>query len=441
MPSTTRQSFYGWWVVAGAFLIYLVSGSVFSAGTIFIKPLTEEFGWSRAAVSGALALGFVVGGLSAPFWGHIADRRGARAAFVPGVLLTGLLCIALGRISSLGSLYALYVLFSFASAGISLVPLSVVISKWFVRQRGRAMGIAYTGVGFGALFLLPLIGWIVAEYGWREAYAACGMTVLVVLLPVAWRTRSRPEEMGLLPDGDGPVPCEGQSDGSAAREFTLSQALRTPAFWLVAIAWIVSLAPLVAIELHQVPFMTDRGLAVERASLVAGLVLGLSIIGRIGFGLLSERFAIPVIYAACYAMMGMGIASLWATTIFGWIALVPYVVFFGIALGGAFALAGLLVADLFGTVALGQIFGMLGLAATIGGAAGITGAGALYDRLGNYEAVFAIAIALVTIGAVLMSFVRRPALPTVAAAFPGESAREEAVPPVPVQVSGLPPVS
>jgi MFS family permease len=182
--------------------------------------------------------------------------------------------------------------------------------------------------------------------------------------------------------------------------------VRTWAFWLVALTWMVTMMSLAAVGLHQVAFLTDVGLSTESASLAAGAVGGASILGRIGFGVLSERFRIRRLYSACYLMCGVGIALLWATPSVGSTSLVLYTACFGIATGGSFALTALLVGDLFGSRALGEIFGLLGLVATIGGAIGVTGAGLLFDQARSYDVVFAVCIALSWLGAVLILFVR-----------------------------------
>lgn len=405
-------AFYGWWIVGGVFAIYFVSGGLFNTATIYVKALITEFGWNRGAVSGVFSLGYLVAGVSSPIWGRIADRRGPRAAFLPGVLLTGSFCIVLSQVWSLQSLYLLYLLFTFSFAAISLIPISVMLSNWFVRKRGRAIGIAYTGVGFGTLLLTPVVGFLVSGIGWRAAYVVSGLAVLVLLTPVVLLLKNRPEDVGLTPDGLTP-----DEDGVAGTDalvttnaggLRLGEAARTPAFWLVALTWFVTMMPLSAVGLHQVPFMTDVGLSTELSSVVAGFVGGLSILGRIGVGVLSERYPIQRIYAVCYVLMGAGIASLWATAKVGMLSLVPYVAFQGLAVGGSFALTALLVGHLFGVRALGEIFGMLGLAATVGGALGGIGAGLLFDAFGNYDGVFALAIGLALLGAVLILLVRRP---------------------------------
>jgi sugar phosphate permease len=386
--------FFGWRIVAGAFLIYFVSGGLFSTATVFFKALHSEFGWERGALSGAFSLGFIVAGVSAPLWGRIADRRGPRTSFLPGALITGTLCLLLSQVSSLGSLYVLYVVLTFGSAGISLIPISVILSNWFVEMRGRAIGIAYSGVGFGGLVFTPIVAFVVERLGWRAAYALAGLAVIALITPIALWIRNRPEDLGLHPDGREPASTDRVSNDSdpvvdaAGEGLGVGDAVRTSAFWLVAFTWTVAMMPLAAVNLHQVAFLTDIGLSTESAALAAGAVGGMSILGRIGFGVLAERFPIRRLYSACYGMYGVGIALLWATASVGTVSLVPYAACFGIATGGSWALSALLAGELFGVRALGEIFGLLGLAATIGGAVGGTGAGLLFDRTGSYDAVF-----------------------------------------------------
>jgi len=412
---SSAGSFYGWRIVAGAFAIYFVSGGLFNTATIYFKALIAEFGWNRTELSAVFSLGFLVAGLSSPIWGRIADRRGPRSSFVPGVLLTSALCIALSRVWSLGSLYFFYLLFTFSFAGISLIPISVILSNWFVRKRGRAIGFAYTGVGFGTLVLTPVVGVLVTTAGWRNAYLISGLAVFVLLTPVALWLKNRPEDMGLTPDGLPPDQTETSSNSVTAGAhlpsggLRLGEALKTTTFWMVAFIWLVTMMPLSAVNLHQVPFMTDVGISTELAALVAGLVGGLSIAGRVVSGMLSEKVPIQRIYAGCYVLLAFGIASLWATASMGPASLLLYVTFFGVAVGGCFALTALLVGDLFGIRALGEIFGMLGIAGTAGGAIGGAGAGMLFDAFGSYNGVFALGIGLSLLGAVLILLVPRPA--------------------------------
>ncbi len=397
--------FYGWRIVGGAFLIYFVGGGLFNTATVFFKALTSEFGWSRGELSGAFSLGFVVAGLSAPIWGRIADRCGPRTSLLPAVLITGILCMLLARIEGIPSLYILYGLFAFGAGGLSLVPIGVLLSNWFVRRRGRAVGIAYTGGGFGMLVLTPVAGVLVTVVGWRASFVLAGWSVLLVLAPLAFWVTDRPEERGLLPDGEGPVspPPEGPVETPG---LTVRSALASRVFWVLALSSLVSQIALAAVYLHQVPLLTDQGLSLEAASMAAGALGGVGILGRLVFGLLAERRSIPALFAGCFLMYAVGIAALWSMPVLGTLSLVLYVVVFGIGIGASWALSPLIVAEVFGVRAMGEIFGLLGIAATLGGALGGTGAGVVFDLTGGYDLVLGASVLLSVAGALLMALVR-----------------------------------
>ncbi len=416
MKRARSDTFLGWRIVGGAWFIYFMSGGLFNTGTVYFKALAEDLSLGRGQLSAMFSLGFVIAGMGGPVWGRVVDKKGPRAAFVPAAVGTGIACAMLGGASGFASLCSVYALLTFSSAGISLIPISVLVSNWFVENRGRAIGVAYTGEGFGALIMVPAAAALIAALGWRMAYVVSGVAVAALVTPVAFWMSNRPQDVGLLPDGADPSSSPAASDARAvaggrqheARGLSRGAALRTGAFWVVAIAWFTAMMPLAAVSIHQVPFLTDAGLSLESAALVAGGVGGAGIIGRLGYGLLSDRYPIRRVYASCYLLMGAGVAALWMSAQLGAIALILYVGLFGIAVGGAFALAGLLVAVLFGDNALGELFGFLGLAATLGGALGGTAAGVLFDRFGTYDEVFAACIGLCLLATVLMLAVPTP---------------------------------
>jgi MFS family permease len=317
--------------------------------------------------------------------------------------------MSLSQINGLSSFYVLYILLSVGAGGISIIPVSVLISNWFEEKRGRAIGIAMTGGGLGSLILTPVVGSFVVSIGWRSTYVLSGLAVLILLTPVVLLMRNRPGEVGLLPDGTDPAVGARQTTLPPAVEssgVSLPHAVRTPAFWIVGLVWFLILLPLSGIGLHQVPFMTDMGLSVRMASLLAGLVGGMGILGGMTFGLLAERYSVRNVYSACYLMAAVGVSALLAASHLGAQFLGVYVLVYGIAAGGALALAPLLVGDLFGMKALGQIFGLLGVAATAGGAAGPIVAGLLFDWTRSYDLMFALALVLSVVAAVLILFVR-----------------------------------
>lgn len=422
--------FFGWWIVAGSWLIYLVIEGLFYTATVFLKPLAQEFGWSRAQVSGAFSVGLLIAGLSAPLWGRIADRRGARLALVPGVLVSGVLFILLSQTQSLFSLYTLYILLCVGAGGISVIPLTVLLSNWFVEKRGRATGIAFTGLGFGTLILTPVAGYLTETLGWRYAYIASGLLVLVPLTPIVLLMKNKPEELGLLPDGAKSSRSAAGTEGTVAQAgypaavgssvgqealaessgdgLSLREGVRIPAFWITSVSWFLLAIPESAIWLHQVPFMTDLGLSTQSASFFAGFAGGMSIVGGIAFGFLAERYSIRYVFLACYLVLAMAILTLLASNRADVAFLYLYVPLFGIALGGSYTVYPLLVADLFGIRALGAIFGLLGIAYMIGAALGPTVAGYLFDLSGSYEIVFILSLALTLIGSALILLVGHP---------------------------------
>jgi len=202
-----------------------------------------------------------------------------------------------------------------------------------------------------------------------------------------------------------PSPEEG---GQADPGLSLQGALASSAFWILALTWFFTQMAFGAVYLHQVPLLTDQGLSVELAALTAGGVGGMGILGRLGFGLLAERKSTPRLYACCYLMYALGIALLGVSANFDTVPLLLYVVTFGIAVGGSWALSPLIIGEIFGVRSMGQVFGLLGAVATLGGAVGGTGAGAAFDHTGGYGLVLAVAVALSAIGAILMLFVRTP---------------------------------
>ncbi len=393
-----RGSRRRWSALAAGFLVYFASGGLFNAATVFFKAIDADLQIGRGLLAGAFSVGFLAAGLAAPLWGRLADRRGPRAALVPGALLTGSFCVLLARADTALSLYTAYTALTLAAAGISLVPISVLIARWFENDRGRAMGLAFTGEGFGALLLTPLFGELIARWGWRQAYVVAGAGLICLLAPVVALLASVPEERL----GRSAAPRGEREEG-----LTLRQALGTAPFWLVAAAWFTAMIPLSAVSLHQVAFLTDAGLPMRSASFAAGLVGGMGIAGRALFGWLAERWPIRWIYTACYLLMALGIALLDVVTSWAGPALAGYVVCFGVATGGAFSLAPLQVAHLFGVRALGEVFGVLGLAATVGGALGGAGAGVLYDRLGSYDQVLDLSVTLAVVASAVMACTER----------------------------------
>lgn len=200
--------FYGWWVVAaGSFLYGLGIGSVFYGFSTFFNPMINEFGWSRAALSGVFSLSRLEGGLEGLVVGPLIDRFGARKLAFFGIVMTGAGFLALVLVTE--NILSLYLIFGILlslgyNAGFAR-PADAVAAKWFIRKRSRALSFVTAGGGAGGAVMVPMLAWLITQYGWRPAAVIMGLIMLLLGLPAAFLLRSTPEEKGLLPDGETPA--------------------------------------------------------------------------------------------------------------------------------------------------------------------------------------------------------------------------------------------
>ena len=387
--------FYGWLIVGVLFFISIIDGGFTYTFSTFLKPLTQEFGWSRAETATAFSLYLLVAGLVLPAWGWLIDHVGARWVFLLSALIDGVALLLLSAVSSLPGFYALYLFLGVGLAGIGPMPVGKVITQWFVDKRGLAMGIALVGASGGGLVLVPLCGFLIAEFSWRVGYQVLAGLSLFGMLPLVWFfVVNSPQEKGLKPLGQdyskvrhtllGPEP---EQD---VRDWTLRQALSTSTFWRLGAAFCLGLMAGGAVHAHQVAFFQDAGYSLELASTITGISLGMSMAGRFLAGWVSEHIRHPhAILAGCLCMQAVGIGVLLFLESLGFWALALFVSFFGLGYGGMIVLWPLIVGHDFGRQAFGAIAGVLGtLGLSIGGALGPVIAGVLYDNTGNYDWAF-----------------------------------------------------
>lgn len=414
--------FYGWYVVGACFLTMGMAGGVGATFPVFFKPLIDEFHWSRTALAGTVSIGLIVGGLVTPFWGNWTDRSGARAVVVTAAFFAGFSLLLRARVHSLLDIYLAAVLGALFFAGLDLIPLSTAISQWFRSKRGLAMGVTLVGGGVGGLIMPPLVNSLVGLVGWRNTYLFLAGALWLSIVPVAGLIlRRRPQDMGLLPDGEIAVSvAEGtdaaETDAAAEQEekhahgesLTLKQAVRTLSFWLIAIAFFFPMMSGVGLGTHLVAIFTDMGMSSRAASNCLGLVAGLSIAGRFGFGYAADRFSIRKVFTTCFALEALGVSTLLATDLVGIKALFAYVLVYGLTGGGGLVLAPLMVGECFGTKSFGTIFGVLAISAVLGGAVGPLLAGLIFDGTGSYYLAFIIFATGEATAAIAISQARSP---------------------------------
>jgi MFS family permease len=340
------------------------------------------------------------------------------------VILLGVALVAAGLalaplVSRPWHLYAtLGVLVGGGSVCLGYTGHALFLPNWFVRRRGLALGIAFSGVGVGAIALLPWAQELIAVSGWRHACVALAVVVVVVLVPLNLLVVRRPEDLGLAPDGD-PRPAEGARGAHAANvvdpvwastEWTLALAVRTSRFWWIAVGFLSSLFAWYAVQVHQTKYLIDIGFDARQAALALGLVGFTGIVGQIGLGHLSDRIGREWVWT----ISSLGFVGSYAVLLLlrdhpapGLLYLM--VGFQGILGHGLGAVFGAIPAELFQGRHYGTIFGTLSLASILGGALGPWVTGALHDRTGTYELAFWIAIAssLVSAGSMWLAAPRK----------------------------------
>ncbi len=396
--------YYGWWIVGVSLVILFISlGLGYYAFGVFIKPLVTDFGCGRAVISGAMSASLLAWGLACPFIGRWTDRFGPRRVIVAGAVGMGASFCMLSLVSAVWQLYALYICVGITSATCSEIPVSVVISNWFDKKRGLAMGLASTGIGVGGMFLVPAVNWAILAFDWRTAFLVMGILSLVVIVPsAALVVRTGPRK-------DRPSPYIEMARGSVAgkgqaRTAGTTQGIRE--LWLLGIAFCLASFGILAVLNHEVPFISDMGISAETAATALGLTAGIGVLGKLGFGYLADRFSARKVTLLSVALQALGVFILMQSRGMGMVW--AFVIVFAVSMGGMNTLRPLVVGELFGTASFGRTFGVGEFVRRVGSAAGRRVAGYIYDVTGSYSVAFIIIIVTYLAG-MGMLFAVRPA--------------------------------
>jgi MFS family permease len=400
--------FYGWIIIAVTFVTMAIGVNARTAFSLFFPPIIDEFGWERGVTAGAFSFGFVVSAAVSPLIGRMMDRFGPRAVMELGVaLMAGGLLLAPLTTQPWHLYLTIGVMVGAGSICLGYSGQSLFLPNWFNRRRGLAMGFAFAGVGIGSMTLLPWVQHMIEQTGWRTACTAMGIVVLVVLAPINLLLRKRPEDIGLLPDGDAAPTATSAKPISnivdpewAGIDWTLARALRTARFWWISLGYFGGLYIWYAVQVHQTKYLLDIGFSPGVAVWALGVVSLLGIPGQIALGHLSDRVGREWIWSASCFGFAICFAALIALRFFPTVLLVWIMVLGQGALGyGLTSIMGAVVAEIFQGKHYGSIFGCVMLAALAGGAAGPWVTGALHDLTGNYTLAFAIGIGVSALSA------------------------------------------
>ncbi len=404
--------FFGWWIVVAAIVIQALQGGLLlqAFGAYFLE-LQEEFAWSSAALAWSFSILQLQNGILGPVQGMLVDRFGPRV-----VLAAGIIALALGflLLSQIQSLLAFYLVFVVLSVGFGLsgyLTLVVAVANWFNRFRSLALALSTTGLGIGGM-LVPLVALSLNTFGWRNTAIASCVIILALGLPMLPLIRGRPERYGMLPDGGpGPRPAATASQpASATRDFTVGEAVRTPAFWLISLGHGSALLVVGAIMVHLIPHVVHRlGVSLESAALVVTVMTMTSMVGQIGGGFLGDRMDKRLICAV--GMVAHGVALLGITYSTSLWQVYVFAILHGLAWGGRGPLMGAIRADYFGRRSLGTIMGISAVIVTMGIMFGPVFAGWMADRRGDYELGFVVLAVMTGLASVFFLAAKRPPLP------------------------------
>jgi len=390
-----RRVFYGWIVVAASAAIVCIGmGCLFALG-VFLVPIERAMGWSRGAISTVALLNWIAMGLGSFFWGALSDRIGGRGVAVGGGVLLGL---GLVLASQAQALWQFYVTFGFLvgfAVGAFYAPLTSTTTKWFTARRGLAVALVSAGIGFGILLIAPLARALTSAWDWRVAMLVLGDLAWLVIVPVALLLREPASE-------DRPAPAPGAS----RREYTTREVLAAPQFWAIALTHFACCAAHSGPIFHMVTHATDQGVAVMAAATVFGISGLASIAGRVGGGLLADRFgAKPTLITGLAIQAAMIFGYLFARDLGAFVGLA---LVFGAAYGGVMPLYALVTREYFGEKVMGTAYGAVFLISTLGMGVGSFAGGAIYDRLGAYTWLFLGSAAIGVMAVVLAFTFRRP---------------------------------
>ncbi len=397
LDSKAARIYRGWWIVLASSIGISTNPGQFAFGAIglFIIPLTQEFGWQRTEVSFALSLFTIALAVSIPLVGRLVDQHGARRVLIPSTIVFGLLLGSIPLLlKSLWQLWFIFLLIGTLAAGANALPYLRIIGAWFDRHRGLAFGIAMAGGGLGYAYVPPLVQYLVDHFDWRFGYYALAGIVLFVTVPLAVIVlREPPGEL------EGAGASAHLADNKPATRTNLKDLLRQKIFWSLFGVFILLSLSLFGLLSHLVPMLNDRGMAADRAALVASALGVTIIVSRAAIGWLIDRYFAPHVASVCVLLSAIGLVLLATGAIDGPAFLAAALV--GLSIGAEIDLLAYLSTRYFGLQSFGLAYGLLFSAFLIGSAGGPVIYGASYDSTGSYAAVLGVCASLLVITALV----------------------------------------
>jgi MFS family permease len=384
-------------VVLALFTVVSAISMAVSAFGVFLPVLNAAFGWTRGAISVALSINLALGGAAAFAVASVADRRGPRGVLALTVVIGAAGLLLTSRIEALWHFYLTYGVMVGIGFSSVYVLTTATVARWFVQRRGLAFAVVLSGFNLGWLIGGPVAATLIARLGWRAAYVVLGLVVFGLGVPACSRVRY-PQAV----DVTRGLAISNRGAASSTVRASLRSALVDRRLWLLSSGWFSTGLVFMMVTAHCVPFARDRGLPLERASLLLTAYGVGSAAGRLGSGLIADRFGATVTMYACVAIQALALGVLVGAPP-AW-ALMPVLVVFGLGASGADNAVVKIVPEVFGLAALASVMSVLSLGWRFGAALGPAGAGFLYDLTRSYTIPFSAGLAILAVSVVLFRF-------------------------------------
>ena len=407
-----NRVFFGWWVLFGIFVSYTaLCGIQIYTLPLFYPELIKEFGWSTENVTRAATIFFLTGAIITPFVSSLFDRFSARIFMIVGALATVMGLFSYSAMHTLTQMTLIYMMFSLSQVCAGQVPTMLVVTRWFKRYRGIAVGITLMGPDVGGAIFPLVVKHVLSTGGWRDALLVLMCIAgIMTLLPMIFLIRSRPEDKGLLPDGDR-VKTEAQDlpeQQSPPVGLTLKEALRMPAFYILAFATGSLWFCMNGIVQHQTIFMSSElGITMDTLPVIISAIFWFAILGKLLIGYLSDHFDKILIMLLVVIALVAGLTILRFSSANNLLGLYCYAAVFGIGYSGTFTMIQLVIAEFYSGQSYGKILGVLTMVDVGSGGIAITVIARMQQAFKSYLPVFEMLIGLTCIVAILVVFLYR----------------------------------
>tara|TARA_B100001123_G_scaffold451246_1_gene629010 strand:- start:2699 stop:3964 length:1266 start_codon:yes stop_codon:yes gene_type:complete len=410
----SKKIFYGWWLLVGSTGVMVMQGAFNAYGfPVFFVPLAASLGTNRGLLSMAFSFSRLESSLLGPFEGYLIDKLGPRKIMYLGFAIWGLGFLLFSRVNSITTFFMVFPIIALGASLAGFLPAITAVNNWFSKRRAFATGITSAGVNLGGI-LVALLVLSISSIGWQSTSFLLGIIIWIAGFPLAKIIRHKPQDYGYLPDGelDPVVLNENLSSDNylqvESSDFSWQQALKTPAFWLLASAHGFSLFIVGTVSIHQMPLLDDAGITFEMAGTIVAIMTAIAMAGRVLGGYLGDKFGRKLILLACFSMMSIGVLLLATTKTVSQSIL--YAFFYGLGYGARAPILVALRGEYFGPKNFATIMGLSQPIMVIGTFFGPVAAGYAYDLQGSYTTIFTIIAGLNMIGAILVFFIKPPSI-------------------------------